>query len=513
MENLVKRRKTSNSRLMSVAKQFSGPPKNIFDAEYVDVGAGLALYVVHPDPIWGKSVSYAGGNMIACMGDGKTTACIIAALWPWLRPERFTWVTTLNYVILWGPNLSWMFVKLRMIFERRRDEGGPPIVKVTFVMNDAARHHKGQKQDSEAQEAQDQFAEIRHGVKNLQEEMGWPIGGAVTVLMNVQKRTKIAPFFRTNVTSTWYYAFSMDPADNEGIINDLSGKNDRLRTRVLKFFRKRTLMRMMGKRKANSECLVKVRSQDVLQVDFKRVYKLLDDEGLMDEEYLDEIGLIHMVKHDPEALDRDTLELTLKLAGERTGWPDKFDRIKAELRRISRDTEVLRKIRKQATKGGMSGLWGTARALYLTIREEMLEAEEITDPEDELQKKRMEVLAWGFSHGRITMSNRDDPMTGIHPREILKRLNRASADEKFGLWVKTLWKSEKMMTKWLKDSTPDIRDKLEVIPDKGLHPKKKTSFWYFYAVKDAEKEKSESSTKVEESPIIIGDLSQVIHYR
>lgn len=513
MENLGKRRKTSNSRLMGVAKQFSGPPKNIFDAEYVGVGAGLVLYVVHPEPIWGKSVSYAGANMIACMGDGKTTACIIAALWPWLRPNRFPWVTVLNYVILWGPNLSWMMVKLRLIFEQRRDEGGPSIVKVCLVMNDAARHHKGQKQDSEAQEAQDQFAEIRHGVKNLQEEMGWPIGGAVTVLMNVQKRTKIAPFFRTNVTSTWYYAFSMDPADNEGIINDLSGKSEKLRTRVLKFFRKRTLMRMIGKREANSECLVKVRSQDVLQVDFRRVYKLLDDQGLMDEEYLDEIGLIHMVKHDPEALDHDTLELTLKLAGERTRWPDKFDRIKAELRRISRDVEVLKKIKKQATKGGMSGLWGTAKALYLTIREEMLERGEITDPEDEIQSKRMEVLAWGFSHGRIPMSDRDDPLSGIHPGEILKQLKRASAEEKFGLWVKTLWKSEKMMTKWLKDSTTDIRVELKVIPDHGKHPKTYTSFWYFYHMDDGEKEELEGSTKVEETPIVIDDLSTVILYR
>lgn len=441
-------------------------------ADYLTGATGLVLFVLHPEPIYGEDPSYAGAKMVACMSDGKSTLCRIIALFPLLATEQFPGVDIDTYLIVWGPNIRWKLSYIRRYFHEQAARGGPPITKITLVTDDAMTHNSGHHQDAEAVETQALMAKVRHEIGDFQEEVGWERGGSVTFLVNVQYQKGINPFLRVNVTASFAYSFSMDSADNAALLSDFSQGDQQLYGRVVRWLKRHSRRKLLGDRSANSEALVKIKSLDICEVDFRRAYNVLKPRRLLDDEFLEDSGLVHYVLEDPDAVEKDTLELLLVEAGERLDWPEEFDPIRAEIRRISRDHTIQEQIRRRATVKGMASLWGIAKPLYARVREEMMDSGGIADPEE----LKLSALKWTFDRGNIPLSDSSDHSSGHHPQELLDVMMLASSE--LGDGVKGLFREHREVSKWLREKKLVIEAMLGVRLSHRRH--NKLSSWYFF---------------------------------
>lgn len=439
-------------------------------------GTGLALRILHPPAIWGKSLAYAAANMIAGQGAGKSSTCIIAALYPLLTPGEFPELTVDNVIIIWGDNLTTMLVFFEQEACRRAVAGAPPIRRIIFVLNDAREHHAGVEQGSDARSAQNRVAVIRHFCRDVQADVGWPVGGAVTLLINSQSRTSVSPFLRINVSATWYYGYSMDPVDTREMLADLCGEDKLLRLKVRRVLREITTRRMLGDITANSLSVCKIRSQDICLVDLGRLFRLLDARGMTDEVSLAEMGLIHIVDDDPRLAREDVLRALALRIGARTDWTKDKQRIRAELHFLSQDAQEEKRIREQATKKGMAGCYTTFQAVYSLVRSER-DASEVIDEVDEEHERRLAVFAW-LVDGRARFSVRGDRDSGTSPAKLLRTLRRAGTAAELGPAYKDLWRDPRALTEWMRKSDVEIQAETGVVVSHDKY--KGLSTWYLY---------------------------------
>ena len=196
------------------------------------------------------------------------------------------------------------------------------------------------------------------------------------------------------------------------------------------------------------------------------------------------------IRDSPRAEEGHPLEALVKAAGERAAWSDDAMVVKATVWRISQDPTSPERVRQQASVGNMSSLWGMFNALYHTYRMDIVdsELEEATRapvvPEldaalagDPLHEIKMGVFAWAL-WGKIELSSREDPTSGFSPRDLLRVLDLATLDPKFGTDAMGLWPSDKVLTEWLRKNKVEVRARYGVM----LHHTrwKRRSTWYVF---------------------------------